>query len=66
MTVTSEYTKKNAISWTALELAGSTIGGSGGNQIIACNPYHRLIYIFSIFDVPANVTADLLDAFGLL
>jgi hypothetical protein len=38
----------------------------GGNRIAACNPYHRLIYIFSIFNVPANVPADLLDAIGLL
>ena len=33
MTVTSEYTKKNAISWTALELAGSTIGGAVGIEL---------------------------------
>ncbi len=38
----------------------------GGNRIVACNPYHRLIYVFSIFNVPANVPADLLDAIGLL
>ncbi len=38
----------------------------GGNRIVACNRYHRLIYIFSIFNVPANVSADLLDAIGLL
>jgi len=38
----------------------------GGNRIVACNPYHRLIYIFSIFNVPTNVPADLLDAIGSL
>ena len=37
-----------------------------GNRIVACNPYHRLIYILSIFNVPTNVPADLLDAIGLL
>jgi len=38
----------------------------GGNRIEACNPYHRLIYVFSIFNIPTNVPADLLDAIGLL
>jgi hypothetical protein len=36
----------------------------GGNLIVAYNPYHRLIYIFSIFNLPTNVPADLLDAIG--
>ncbi len=36
----------------------------GRNRIVACNPYYRLIYVFSIFNVPANVPADLLDAIG--
>jgi hypothetical protein len=36
----------------------------GGNRIAACNRYHRLIYVFSIFDAPTNVPADLLDAIG--
>jgi hypothetical protein len=35
-----------------------------GNRIAACNRYHRLIYVFSIFDVPTNVPADLLAAIG--
>jgi len=38
----------------------------GGNRIVACNRYYKLIYIFSIFNVPANVPADLLDAIELL
>ena len=38
----------------------------GENRIVAYNPYQRLIYIFSIFNVPTNVPADLLDAIGLL
>jgi len=38
----------------------------GGNRIVACYPYHRLIYIFYIFNIPTNVPADLLDAIGLL
>jgi len=38
----------------------------GGNRIVACNRYHRLIYVFSIFNIPTNVPADLLDATGLL
>jgi hypothetical protein len=36
----------------------------GRNRTVACNHYHRLIYIFSIFNVPTNVPADLLDAIG--
>ena len=36
----------------------------GGNRIAAYNPYHRLIYIFSIFNVPTNVPADLLALIG--
>ncbi len=36
----------------------------GGTRIVACNRYHRLIYIFSIFNVPANVPADLLALIG--
>jgi hypothetical protein len=36
----------------------------GGNRIAVCNPCHRLIYIFSILNVPTNVPADLLDAIG--
>lgn len=31
----------------------------GGNRIIACNPYHRLTYIFSIFNIQTNVPAVL-------
>jgi len=38
--------------------------GGDGNRIVAYNPYHRLVYIFSIFNVPTNVPADLLDAIG--
>jgi len=38
----------------------------GGNRIVACNHCHKLIYVFPIFNVPANVPADLLDAIGLL
>jgi len=37
----------------------------GGTRIAACNRYHRLIYVFSIFNVPANVPADL-SRLGLL
>jgi len=40
------------------------LNGGGGNRIVACNPYHRLLYIFSIFKIPENVPADLLDAIG--
>ena len=31
-----------------------------GNRIVAYNPYHRLICIFSIFNVPTNVPTYLL------
>jgi hypothetical protein len=27
----------------------------GGNRIVACNPYHRLVYVFSIFNVQTNL-----------
>ena len=37
-----------------------------GNRIVACNPYRRLIYIFSIFNVLTNIPADLLGATRLL
>ncbi len=36
----------------------------GGNRTVACNRYHKPFYVFSIFNVPTNVPADLLDAIG--
>jgi len=50
--------------WHKADIHTESTGG--GNRIVAYNPYHRLIYIFSIFDVPANVPANTLDAIGLL
>ena len=32
----------------------------GGNRIVTYNPYHRLFYVFSIFNVPTNVPTSIL------
>jgi len=36
----------------------------GGNRIVACNPCHRLIYIFSIFNIPTDLPTNSLALIG--
>jgi len=36
----------------------------GGNRIVACNRYYKLIYIFSIFKIPANIPSNSLALIG--
>ena len=51
--------KKNAVTWTALDVAGGINGGGGGYRLTAGKPRQCLIYGIGIIKMPPKVPPHL-------